>query len=211
MSKIETLITPITHKARAWLRRWGPEAAKALATGNFRITPEGVVLFDDKILKNAYFHRVVGRERDFVIDHNLIVDQGVMKALGVMFFSDAKIPNWYLTMGNGAATPTAALTAANFAATLGEITSTTEGWSNATRPAWTPGAPAANVISNVGSKAQFTIVCASSITVTCAALVSSDVRGGTSGTLWSAARFDNARELYNGETFELGYQTTLAG
>lgn len=211
MSKIETLITPITHKARAWLRRWGPEVAKALATGNFRITPDGAVLFEDKIVKNAYFHRVVGRDRDFVIDHNLIVDQGVMKALGVMFFSDAKIPNWYLTLGNGAANPTASLTAANFAATLGEITSTTEGFSNATRPVWTPSAPVANVISNQATKAQFNIVCASSITVTCAALVSSDVRGGTSGTLWSAARFDNPRELYNGETFELGYQTTLAG
>lgn len=211
MSKIESLITPVTHKARAWLRRWGPQVAHALATGNFRITPEGVVLFEDKILKNAYFHRVVGRDKDFVIDHNLIVDQGVMKALGVMFFTDAKIPNWYLTMGNGAANPAANLTAANFASTLGEITSTTEGWSNATRPVWTPAAPVANVISNVANKAQFNIVCASSITVTCAALVSSDVRGGTSGTLWSAVRFDNARELYNGETFELGYQTTLTG
>ncbi|EED38787.1 conserved hypothetical protein [Stenotrophomonas sp. SKA14] len=210
-SKLEPLIHTATKKMRNWLRRWDRHLADALRQGNFRVTPEGIVVFDDKVLRNAYFHRVVGRDDDYTVDHNLLVDQGIMKALGVMFFTDAKIPAWYLTMGNGAANPGAGLTAANFASTLGEITSTTEGWSNTTRPKWNPAAPAANVISNVANKAQFNIVCATSIKVTCGMLVSSDVRGGTDGTLWSAARFSNERELYNGEVFELGYQTSLTG
>lgn len=210
-SKFESIIHTVSRKGRNWLRRWDAHLADALRKGEFEVTAEGIVVFQDKVLKNAYFHRVPSRERDFAVDHNLIVDQGAMKALGVMFFTDAKIPNWYLTMGNGAANPGASLTAANFAATMGEITSTTEGWSNATRPKWVPAAPAANVISNGASKAAFEIVCATSIQVTCAGLISNDIRGGTTGTLWSAARFSSPRELYNGETFELGYQTSLTG
>lgn len=211
-SKFETLIETPTKRLRSWLRKWDRHLATALCQGDFRITPDGVVVFEDKVLKNAYFHRVPQREKDFTVDHNVIVDQGAMKALGVMFFTDAKIPDWYLTLFNGATEPNpATLNAANFAATMGEITSTSEGFTNANRPAFQPSAPAANVISNVNNKAVFEIAAATSITATGGALVSSDVRGGTGGTLWSAARFNNERELYDGEDFELGYQTSLTG
>jgi hypothetical protein len=210
LSKLETLIQTPTKGLRNWLRRWEVQIANALMTGQgVTVTPEGVVLFDDKRLIGQFFHRVPQRERDFAFDRNLVVDQGIMKALAVMFHTDTKIANWYVSMFNGAATPTNALTAANVAATMSEITSLTEGFSNATRPAWTPSAPAANVISSSASKAVFNIVATTSITATGAFIVSSDTRGGTSGTLWSAARFDAERELFNGETFELGYQTSL--
>jgi hypothetical protein len=152
------------------------------------------------------------REKDYTFSRNLIVDQGVMKALGVMFFTDAKIATWYLTLFSGSTTPGATVTAANMASVLGEITSTTEGFSNATRPAFVTAAPAANIISNVASQAAFNIVATTSITATGGALISDSARGGASGFLWSAGLFTPApRVLYTGETFDLGYQTSLVG
>lgn len=210
LSKIETLIHTRTHKARAWLRKWELQIAAALARGEFRIDANGnVILFEDRAMRGEYFFAPRPGSNELVFNHNLIVDQGIMKALGVMFYTDTKIASWYLTMFSGATTPGNTLTAANFATTLAEITSTTEGFSNVTRPVWTPSAPAANVISNQASKATFNVVATTSIEATGGALVSSDVRGGTSGTLWSAGLFDAPRELFNGEAFALGYQTSL--
>lgn len=210
-SKIETLIHAPTYRLRAWLRKWESAIAAALLHGQYRITPEGVVLFEDRLLRGTYFDRIVQRMPEPEPHHNLIVDQGIMKALAVMFYTDAKIPDWYITLFNGSTPPTANLTAANFAATMGEVTSTTEGFTNATRPKFVPSSPVANVIGNLANKAVFHIAATSSVTVTGGALLSSDVRGGGSGVLWSAGLFNAPRELYDGEDYELGYQTSLVG
>lgn len=210
LSKIETLIQARSTRQARWLRRWGNHVAAALRQGRFRPDGEGgIILFDDKRLHGEYFYRPRPDVNELAFSPNLIVDQGIMQALGVMFYTDSKIANWYLTMFSGATTPTANLTASNAPATLDEITSTTEGFSNTTRPAWTPSAPAANVINNDASMATFNIVATTSINATGGMLVSSDVRGGTGGVLWSAGLFDNARELFNAEPFQLGYQTSL--
>jgi hypothetical protein len=139
----------------------------------------------------------------------LLVDEGILKTLNVMYFSDAKLPNWYVTLFNGAAAPTGSLKASNFAATMSEITSTTEGFSNITRPQWVTTGAVAGVINNLQAKAQFNVVTASSITVTGGALISDNARGGTTGVLSSASKFTSSRELFDGETFELGYQISL--
>jgi hypothetical protein len=52
-------------------------------------------------------------------------------------------------------------------------------------------------------------VCATSINVKGSGVHSDNVRGGTSGTLWSAGLWSAPRDLFNGEVFDLGYQTSL--
>lgn len=213
LSKFERFITAPTKTIQRWLGKWDSHLAQALRNGQFVDHPDGgVVVFDDMRLHSGFFYRPCPQSTDLCFAPNLVVDQGLMKNLGILFGSDAKVPDWYLALGNGSSSPTAGLTAANVAATMGEITSLSEGYSNATRPKWVPGAPVANVINNYGNDAVFNIVASTSITATCAFMVSSDVRGGTTGTLWSAAMFPSGdRTLFDGEPFGLGYQTTLTG
>lgn len=202
-------IQAATKKGMAWLKRWGAHMAAAFVDGKYRITPEGVIVFDDKLITGQFRHMVPGRDRDWTFDKNRIVDQGIMKALGVMFYTDTKIASWYLAPFTGATDPVAGLLASNFTSTQAEVTSTTEGYTEATRPLYVPSAPAANVINNYASEATFTIATASSVVWTGFGLLSSNVRGGTAGTLWSAALFDDARELFNAEPFKGGYQLSL--
>lgn len=181
-----------------------------LRGGDYELTDAGV-LFPKKseMVIGHYWHRVNGG--DWVIDKNLIVDQGIIYILGVAFGATTKITTWYLALYATGVTPATTWTAANFTANSGEITSTTEGYSESVRQTWTSAAPLANAISNLASLATFTIATASSITVNGAGLLSSNTRGGTSGTLASAGRYASARTLFNADLYQIGYQMTLAG
>jgi len=211
--ELSSIIYAGSKRLKAFVERHQNAIARALIRGDTTRDCGGVIVDDMFKLSGTFFHRVIGangRQRgEWLADHNLIVDQGILKMLGVMYFTDTKITAWYLSLFDGAANPAANTTAANYASTMGEITSTTEGFSNATRPVWTPAAPAANIVTNSASKAAFTVVCTTSIDVTGGALISEATRGGTTGVLSSASRFGSARELFNGETFELGYQIAL--
>jgi hypothetical protein len=158
--------------------------------------------------RGEYVHDVNGQDER--VDHNLLVDQGLIKMLGVMFYTDAKINNWYIALFNGSVSPANNWTAANFASTASEITSTTEGYTETTRQAFTPAAPSADAIDNTAARAAFTIATASQLNVTGAALLSSNVRGDTSGTLASATKFSSTRVLNNTDVFNCGYRVTLA-
>jgi hypothetical protein len=218
MRDVNSLIHAPTKRLAAWLDHWGDHLKKAIIGRDYNVTPEGIVFFDDKRLRGDYFHRLASSpwrpaDKEFAIDHNLVVDEGIMYALAHLFQSSsppALLSAWYLTLFSGSTTPANTLTAANFASTQSEITSSTEGFSNATRPACTFGAPASNLISNSASQAAFNIVCTTSLSVTGGALLSDSTRGGTSGKLWSASLFSSARTLFNGEVFNLGYQTSLS-
>lgn len=139
---------------------------------------------------------------------NLVPTEGLNHILMVALSNTAKLNNFYLALYSGNYTPTAALTAANFAATATEIVSGTEGYSNATRPGWTPTITAAGVMDNYAAKATFNIVTATSLTIRGAALLSDAVKGSTSGVLISAAKFASDRIEYNGNEYNLGYRVT---
>lgn len=139
---------------------------------------------------------------------NLVPTQGLNHILMVALSNTAKLNNFYLALYSGNYTPTAALTAANFAATATEIVSGTEGYSDATRPGWTPTITAAGVMDNYAAKATFNIVTATSLTIRGAALLSDAVKGSTSGVLISAAKFASDRIEYNGNEYNLGYRVT---
>lgn len=183
------------------------EIAQFVKNGDFEVTPEGLLIHRSILARGRYTHSVNGK--DVQVDHNLIPTEGIAYILGAALGATAKITTWYLAVFSGNVNPAASWTAANFATQASEITSTTEGYSNATRPVWTPGAVSAGVIGNLASKATFDIVCTTSVNISGAALLSSNTRGGTTGSLASASRFATVRQVYNGDAFELGYEVEL--
>lgn len=87
-----------------------------------------------------------------------------------------------------------------------EIVSQTEGYTGATRPAWTPATTTTGSIDNLASAAQMTIATSGTLNVTGAALLTSSQRGGTTGVLVSASAFAAPRVFQAGDLYELGYR-----
>ncbi|HHX6996677.1 TPA: hypothetical protein ACVGN8_000215 [Pseudomonas aeruginosa] len=182
---------------------------KALEQGDYIITESGLIFPRDGLKASGVYFDSVNGGLDARESPNLLPDQGLTDILATYFGATAKKAGWYLALYSGAVSPAANWTAANFSATASEITSATEGYSNANRPTWTPGAAAGNAIDNLAAKAVFNIVCTTSIEVNGAALLSSNGKGSTSGVLASAARYAQPRQLYSGDSYELGYRVTL--
>jgi hypothetical protein len=144
-------------------------------------------------------------------NHNLVVNGGLQYMCGTALTSTAQITTWYIGLyGAGASnTPAAGDTMSSHAGWT-EVTA----YSNATRPACTfAAATLANpsVATNTASPAAFTIN--GTATVGGAFLVSNNTKGGTSGTLFSAADFASPgdRSVVNGDTLNLTYTLSLAG
>ena len=142
-------------------------------------------------------------------EHNLVVNVGLQYMAGVALTSTAQITTWYIGLyGAGASNTPAATDTASSHAGWTEITP----YSNATRPAATfTAATNANpsVVTNSGSAASFAIN--GSATVGGAFLISNSTKGGTTGTLFSAADFQSPgdRTVVSGDTLNVTY--TLAG
>lgn len=187
--------------------KYGKDIAQFLKNDDYEATDEGLLIHRSIIARGRYVHSVNGQDER--VDHNLIPTAGILYILDCALGADAQISNWYLAPFSGNVNPAASWTAANFTANASEITSNTEGYSNITRPQWTPGAAAAGVIGNLDAKAQFNIICTTQINIAGAGLLSSNVKGGTTGTLVSAARFAQVRTVYTGDVFELGYEVEL--
>lgn len=190
------------------MQKHAGEFRRHLRNGAFEQTPEGILFPRARaMITGAYIHDVNGEDEQ--IDPNLITDQGLMYFLSVGLNNGTKLATWYLSLYAAAYTPLAALTAASYPATASEITSGTEGYTEAARPTWVCSAPSGNIIDNVASKAAFTIATASSLTVNGAALTSDATKGAVTGTLVSATKFAAARTLYNTDIFNLAYRVQL--
>jgi hypothetical protein len=143
--------------------------------------------------------------------HNALPTEGLNNCLNTWLGATAKPAAWYLGLYATAINPAAGWTAANVVATAGEITSAVEGYTQATRPVFTPNAAAAGVCDSVGSEAQYTIATATELLVEGCFLISDNVRGGTTGKLGSAARYPLTRHLQNADDYRLGFRVTLTG
>jgi hypothetical protein len=144
-------------------------------------------------------------------EHNLVVNQGLQYMCGTALTSVAQITSWYIGLyGAGASNSPAA----------GDTMSSHTGWtevtpySNATRPACTfATATTANpsVATNSASPASYTIN--ATATVGGAFLVSNSTKGGSTGTLFSAADFSSPgdRSVVSGDTLTVTYTLSLAG
>ncbi|MCW8037952.1 hypothetical protein [Acinetobacter entericus] len=183
--------------------------AKDFSDENFDMTEDGIYFPNHGIVASGiYIDRTNGGEWEQT--SNLVTKEGRIAALDTYFGTKVKPSGLYLALFNGAAAPAANWTAANFAATAGEIVSLTEGFNSATRPAYTPAdATDQEYIDNFSSVARITIVTSNELTVTGAAVLTSSARGGTTGVLVSAAKFAAARTFQNGDIYELGYRISF--
>lgn len=171
-------------------------------------TEEGIYFPKHGImLQGEYMDRVNGGDATFT--KNLIPKEALMHVLNVAIGSKAKPAGSYLALFSGAAAPADNWTAANFTATANEITSLTEGYSNATRPEFVPSDTSdQKYIDNFSNVARVTIVTTSQLNVTGVALLTNNQRGGTTGVLLSATKYPATRVFQNGDVFDIGYRIT---
>jgi len=141
---------------------------------------------------------------------NLVVNVGLQYMAGVALTSTAQITSWYVGLyGAGASnTPAASDTMSSHAGWTEDTT-----YSNATRVAATfAAATNANpsVVTNSASKAQFDIN--GSTTIGGAFLTSGSAKGGTTGTLFSAADFASPgdRSVVSGDILLVTYTFSLS-
>lgn len=142
---------------------------------------------------------------------NLVVNTGLQDMNAKYFTGSSYTAAWYLGLyGAGASnTPAAGDTMASHA---GWTENTT--YSNANRPTATFGTPTTanpSVATNSASPAVFNIN--GTTTVGGAFLTTSNTKGGTTGTLYSAADFSapGDRSVVNGDTLTVTYTLSLAG
>lgn len=188
------------------------EFIRYVRNSQYEKSPEGIYFPQAKaVLAGRYTHWVDGYKSQARTDHNIIPDEGLNQFLDEVMKSGSHVSTWYCMLHSGTGTPTAALTAANYDATLSEITSGSEGYSEATRVTWTGDAvdTVNTEVVNDASPAAFTIVTASSLDVNGAGLVSVNTKGSTSGVLISAGKFSATRTLANTDVFNLKYKVDL--
>ena len=142
---------------------------------------------------------------------NLVVNQGLQDMNAKYFTGSTYTAAWYLGLYGAAASnnPAAGDTMASHAGWT-EVTA----YSNANRPTATFGTPTTanpSVATNSASPATFNIN--GTTTVGGAFLTSSNTKGGTTGTLYSAADFSapGDRSVVNGDTLTVTYTLSLAG
>lgn len=141
--------------------------------------------------------------------HNLVVNQGLQYMNSAALGGGAQTTTWYIGLYGASASnnPAAGDTMASHAGWT-EVTT----YSNATRPTCTFGTATTadpSVISNTASPASFNIN--GTATVGGAFLTSNNTKGGTTGTLFSAADFaaPGDRSVANGDTLNVTYTFSL--
>lgn len=142
---------------------------------------------------------------------NLVVNVGLQYMAGSALTSTTQITTWYLGL-YGAGSSNSPAAGDTMSSHIGWTENTT--YSNANRPTATfVAATNANpsVVTNSASPATFNIN--GTTTVGGAFLTSNNTKGGTTGTLFSAADFQapGDRSVVNGDTLNVTYTFSLAG
>lgn len=195
----------------AGLQRFAEEFKDDVRKGKFDVSEGGILLKRGSVLiAGHYVEGVKGRPETFRKHKNLLVDEGINLLLNVFFGATSKPAAFYLAPFSGSATPAADWAAANFASNASEITSTSEGYEEATRQQCTFGTSTEELINNYASKAELTIATASQLTVKGLGLLTNSTRGGTSGALISAVKFSVDRVLNDEDVWQAGYQVSLS-
>ena len=161
-----------------------------------------------KALAKGTYHAELFREGALVDEwdcENLIVNEGLIAMLNVMFSGVSVISNWYIGVFQNNYTPVNTDTASSIVGNAGEVTV----YSGGARPAFTPAAASGSpTLSNSAAKATFAFT--GSATLLGAFLISSATPGSNSGTLYSAALFGSSKAVGNTDQLTLTYQTSLS-
>lgn len=149
----------------------------------------------------AYHGQIIrdGEVVDDFMDSNLVVNQGLNSLLNIMFNNATQVGTWYLGLFEGNYTPVASVTASSIAVDASETTA----YDEASRPEFNEAAASSQSITNSANRGTFTFNATK--TIYGAFLVSSSTKAGTSGTLFSAARFGSAKNVVAGDQLLLAY------
>lgn len=169
---------------------------------DYEKTAGGVLMPATALKVHGHYHGQIVRN-GLIIDEfdcpNLCVDEGLNSLLGVYFHADTQISAWYMGLFEANYTPVAGLTAATVAANSTETTA----YNETTRRQFNPAAASAKAITNSASVGTFTFNATK--TIYGAFLISDNTKGGTSGVLFSAAKFSAAKSVVNGDQLLLTY------
>lgn len=135
---------------------------------------------------------------------NLVTNEGLNHALSAELAGGGQVSTWYLGLFQGNYTPVATDTAATIAANSTESSLYTAG----ARQTWVQAGVSSQSITNSASRASFTF--SSGTTIYGAFLASTSTINGTSGTLFSAARFTTAKTVTAGDQLLLTYTFTAS-
>jgi len=174
---------------------------------DYEKTAGGVLLPKHNILvKGTYSGEIVrnGEVIEQFVDDNLVVNEGLNALLNIMFNAQSQITTWYLGVFEGNYTPVAGVTAATIASAATECTA----YDETVRQTFDEDAAVNQVLSNAVRRATFTFNATKSIYG--AFLVSNATKGGTAGTLFSAARFSAAKSVVAGDQLLLTYSFTAS-
>jgi len=142
-------------------------------------------------------------------EHNLVVNEGLQYMNAKTFTGSSYTAAWYLGLyGAGASNTPAASDTMSSHSGWTEVTA----YSQATRPACNFGTPTTadpSVATNSASAATFSIN--ATTTVGGAFLTTDNTKGGTTGTLFSAADFQSPgdRSVVSGDTLSVTYTFSL--
>lgn len=174
---------------------------------NHMKTPGGVLMPASKLQVGGKFLGQIirqGQVIDEFEDSNLVVNEGLNSLLNVYFGGSTQIATWYLGIFEGNYTPVATVTAATITAASTECIA----YASATRPEYQEAAASGQSITNSANRASF--VFNATKTVYGAFLVSNSTKSGTTGTLFSAARFSTAKAVESGDELLLTYTFTAS-
>lgn len=187
------------------------DVRRAIANNSFERDDAGALRIDRSSLLacGKYNVRVNGGEWSPDIP-NLLPTEGLIYLLNLLGDHTA-IADLYIALYATALTPIAAHTGSGFTATYGEITSGTEGYTEATRVQWvTATASGTAILNNYAAPSTFTINTASTLTVEGVGMLTTSAKGDTTGKLVSASRFPATRNFSDEDTFDVKYQIGLS-
>lgn len=176
--------------------------------GNFEMSKGGILVPKQKLIVAGQYHGTILRKGEVIDDFyedNLVVDEGLNALLDIMFHGSTQVTTWYLGVFEGNYTPVAGINAAGIASAS---TETNAAYDETTRPAFVEAAASSKVTTNAASRATFTFNATK--TIYGAFLISDNTKGGTSGTLFSAARFGTSKAVVSGDQLLLTYTFTAS-
>ena len=167
----------------------------------------GLLLPKPQILVKGFYEAEIirgGETIDKFSFENTVVNEGLNSLLNVYLNGSTPNASWYLGLFTGNYTPVATDTGATIAGNATE----SNAYTASTRPQWTPSAASGQSITNSGSRAAFTFN--ASATIYGAFLIANATIGGTTGPLFSAARFGTSKAVVAADELLLTYTFTAA-
>lgn len=165
-------------------------------------TEGGLLMPATNLMLGGEYHCTHKRKGE-VIDEwtcpNIVVNEGLDALLDIMFAGATQIATWYIGVFEANYTPVATVTAATITSASTESTA----YDEATRPTYVEAAASGQSITNSASRATFTFNATK--TIYGAFLVSDSAKSGTSGTLFSAAKFSTSKSVVNTDELLLTY------